>query len=91
MHDELGRSVGDGEKGEERPAVPVLIAQGGGWHFLIVSIRRNAMTVQQKVDIRSTQLCFDALKVLAVWQWLMGWAAMMWQPWFLRLIAAAPG
>lgn len=88
LHGDFGRNIG--ETVDDWPAVPVLIAQGHDWHLLIVRKRGNAMTVWQKVDIGSTRSCFDALKLVAVLQWLMEWAELVWRPWFLRLIGAAP-
>lgn len=48
------------------PALPLLIAQGHDWHLLIVSKTDQRMTIWEQVDIGSTRLCFDAMKVVTV-------------------------
>ncbi|KAL8709032.1 MAG: hypothetical protein Q9220_006156 [cf. Caloplaca sp. 1 TL-2023] len=62
------------------PAMPLLIAQGHDWHFLVVSqqsdvsSKEKTTTIWQKIDIGSTRNCFDTYKLIAVLHRIMAWA-----------------
>ena len=82
----LQKLVGDEVAASLRiTALPLMIAQGHDWHFLIIShqlSREEGMTViWQKIDIGSTRNCFDSYKILAVLHLVMTW-----RPWFYSLL-----
>ncbi|KAL8783493.1 MAG: hypothetical protein Q9213_004589 [Squamulea squamosa] len=74
------------------PAMPLLIAQGHDWYFLVVSqqfhpvSKKRTTTIWQKIDIGNTRNCFDAYKLIAVLHRVMEWAFKVWRPWFHDLI-----
>ncbi|KAL9078306.1 MAG: hypothetical protein Q9157_002769 [Trypethelium eluteriae] len=75
-----------GNTGGQWPALPLLIAQGHDWHFLIVSKNDYKLTIWEQIDIGNTRSCFDAMKVVTVLHWLMDWAERVWRPWLLGLL-----
>lgn len=66
------------------PAMPLVIAQGHDWYFLIISPDQGQTIMWQKLDIGSTRNLFDALKIIAVLHYLMQWAEKTWRPWFQK-------
>lgn len=67
------------------PLMPVLVAQGHDWHFLLATKMGQTLVFVEKLDIGSTRTVFYALKVVAVLHWLMDWAEKVWRPFFYQL------
>lgn len=67
------------------PPMPVLVAQGHDWHFLLATKMGQTLVFVEKLDIGSMRTVFDALKVVAVLHWLIDWAEKVWRPFFHQL------
>jgi hypothetical protein len=81
-----GRTLHGGMQ-NDWPAISVLVAQGHGWHMLVVTKSSGRLAIREQIMIGSTQNCFDRSKVLPVLPWVMEWAETVWRLWFLSLIA----
>lgn len=71
---------------DDWPAIPLLIAQGHDWHVLVICRERGKTVIRDQIAVGSSRSCFDAMKVVAVLHWYMGWAERVWRPWFLSLL-----
>ncbi|KAF2231052.1 hypothetical protein EV356DRAFT_452728 [Viridothelium virens] len=70
-------------------AMPLILVQGHDWRVSILSKKDGKVVIRESILIGSTRNCFDTMKLVAAFHWMMNWAVVKWLPKF-KIIAGGP-